>query len=223
MRNDDFVGMMGKGGQADRIGDGNWGHVAVNRQGALIAQDQILEWILAGRGFHTQQGDAMTKLSYSLTTYAVRRPSFVLRVPEGRTIIPLSLRNTIEDAAGNENHLVWSRTTNDLGDGSSSTGLTISAMRTDARLSSACFARGIYAADCEVATGLVEVIRFFRPFIDVSTGPLLECDWNIKNAGMIPIIVGPGSLQLHIIGATAMQGYGEYAWIEFETNMLVQA
>ena len=60
-------------------------------------------------------------------------------------------------------------------------------------------------------------------FAAAATRPVPRFGWNLKQAGMIPIIVGPGTLQMHLYAtSTAAQGYGEYAWIEFETPRLVQ-
>lgn len=217
----DKFGMMGKVGQLDRAPDGQYANLALSRQGAVITQDQLLEWALAGRTFHAQQGDAGTKLDFGKTAYDEDQPQFALKVPTGRTIIPLSLIVTLEDMAGADNHVIWSTATNDIGNGTS-TAATISKMRSEGDFESSCVARSLYTGDATAATGLIEVIRFFRPFADVSTGPLLRADWNIRTAAAIPILVGPATLQAHIFGATKPQGYGEYVWVEFETPNVVQ-
>lgn len=213
------VGTVGPNGFTE---DGNYEDLHLSRQGALITQDQLLEWALEGRMFHAQQGDAATKLDFGETAYDEDQPQFALRVPTGRTIIPVSLVTILEDMAGADNHIIWSTTTNDIGDGTS-TAAAVSALRTDAPYASGCTARSLYTANATAATGLIEVIRFFAPFADASTAPLLRFEWNVRSAGLLPVLVGPATLQLHVFGGTAPQGYGEYAWVEFETPYLVKS
>ena len=46
-------------------------------------------------------------------------------------------------------------------------------------------------------------------------------EWDIKSASSIPVLVGPATLQMHAIATgTAMSGYGEYVWVEFDSPSL---
>lgn len=193
---------------------------ATNRQGVQIVQDWVTQLAIEGFLFHAQQGDAATLLNFNNTTYDEDQPEFALRVPTGRLVIPISLKVTLQDAAGTDNHVIWSRTTNDIGNGTS-TEATISAMRSDAPRSSGCFARSLYTANATAATGLIEIARFFDAFAQAA-GSLAQFEWNIRTASAIPILVGPATLQLNLAATTtAAQGFGEYVWAEFETHDLV--
>jgi len=213
------VGIMGRVGQQMHQEIGGFMPAALNKQGALIIQDQILEWAMLGRTFHAQQGDAGTLVDFAETAYDEDQPQFALRVPTGKIAIPLSLILTFQDQAGTDNHVVWSTTTNDIGDGTS-TAATISAMRRDAPHSSGCTARSLYTANATAATGLIEIARFLDPFV-AAAGSMSPKEWNIRLAAAIPILVGPATLQMHVFGSAAPAGFGEYVWAEFDTPALV--
>jgi len=214
------LGVMGRVGQQMHQEIGGEIPFASNKQGAAITQDQILEWAMLGRTFHAQQGDAATLLAFVETAYDEDQPQFALRVPTGKTVIPLSLVTTLQDQAGTDTHVIWSTTTNDIGDGTS-TAATISAMRRDAPHGSGCTARSLYTGNATAATGLIEIARFLDPFA-AQAGSMPKYAWNIKEAAAIPILVGPATLQLHMVATgTAVSGFGEYVWAEFDTPALV--
>lgn len=193
---------------------------ALTRQFAQVTQDQILEWAIEGRTFHTQQGDANTRLAWTEVAYDEDQPQFALTVPTGRTIVPLSLVITVEIQAGTFTYFTWSTTTNDIGTGTSAA-LTITPMRSDAPFSSSCVARSLYTANATAATGLIEVIRWVDPFV-LAAASLRILDWNIRTAAAIPILAGPATLQMHThaTGSDA-EGYLEAVFAEFETPDLV--
>ena len=193
---------------------------AMSKMGAMITQDQITQWAIDGRTFHAQQGDAGTKLDFAETAYDQDQPQFALRVPSGKTVLPLSLIVTLEDMAGLINNIFWSTTTNDIGAGGS-TELTISPMRRDAPFGSNCTANSLYTTDSTSETGVIEVIRFMNEFAAAATMPQPRFEWNIRQAAMIPVLVGPATLMMHAWGATALQGWGEYTWAEFDTPALI--
>jgi|TARA_Y100000310_G_scaffold273098_1_gene288390 hypothetical protein len=198
--------------------------MGVTRQGAQIVQDQILYWALQGRLFHAQQGDAITQLAWTETTYDEDQPQFALNVPTGKTVIPVSLVFNIEDQAGTDNHWVWSSCTNDIGTGTS-TSLTISNMRTDAPHASGCAANSLYTGNATAATGLIEIIRWVDPFVAAAgtmAGGSGRLEWDIRSSSAIPVLVGPATLQAHIYATgTDAEGFGEYVWAEFDTPALV--
>lgn len=218
----DKMGIMGRVGQASgHRNDNDFTEFAASRTGAGITIDQVLQWAIDGRLFHAQQGNAGTKLAFGQTTYTEDRPEFALRVPAGRVVIPVSLVVTLEDMAGLINNIIWSTATNDIGNSSTSVAMTITPMRTDAPHESACIARSLYTANATAATGLIEIVRYMNEFAAADTMPSPRLDWNIRNQAVIPVLVGPATLQMHAYGATALQGWGEYVWAEFETPALV--
>ena len=200
---------------------GDFLDLSLSRQGAQVTQDQVLAWAIAGRLFHAQQGDVATQLAWTETAYDEDQPQFALTVPTGRTVIPVSLVLNIEDQAGTDNHYIWSTTTNSIGAGTS-TSMTISPMRTDAPHSSACSAYSLYTGNATAATGLIEVARWVDPFGAAAGTSPFQLAWDIKTASNIPVLVGPATLQAHIIAtSTDAEGFGEYVWAEFETPALV--
>lgn len=212
----------GEVGQDARRLEGQFMEMHVNRQGSTIGIDTLLQWALEGSVFHAQQGNAITKLAFGETAYDEDQPQFALRIPTGVTVIPLSLRIVFEDQAGLINNAVWSVATNDIGDGTS-TSATISSMRVNATApASLCTANSLYTGNATAATGLFEFARWHDEFAAVSTGPNNEFIWDARKDSNIPILVGPATLQAHITGATALQGFGEYVWAEFPTPDVVR-
>lgn len=209
-------------GQQNSVAEGNAILAKGNRQGALVAVDQLLQWAVEGHTFHAQQGDAGTLVDFAETAYDEDQPQFALRVPAGRVVIPLSLVVQFQDQAGTDNHVIWSTTTNDIGSGTS-TAATISSMRTDAPLTSGCTARSLYTGNATAATGLIEFARFIDPFALAATSTSIGTyRWSIRTATAIPIIKGPATLQMHTFAtSTAPAGFGEYVWAEFDSATLL--
>ncbi len=201
----------------------SFANIALGRGSEVITKDWLLQVALEGRIFHAQQGNAATLVDFVETAYDEDQPQFALTVPEGLVVIPLHLENTFQDQVGTDNQVIWSRTNNDIGLGTS-TALAITNMRTDAPRNSGCKANSLYTANAVAATGLIEFKRFLDPFAVVSTGPRAKYAWDIKKESDIPIIVGPGTLQNHIFATTdGPEGFGEYVWVELETSEIKAA
>lgn len=198
-------------------------NIALGRGSEVITKDWLLQVALEGRVFHAQQGNAGTLLDFAEEAYDEDQPQFALTVPAGLVVIPLRLENTFQDQLGTDNHVIWSRTSNDIGT-ATSTALAITNMRTDAPRNSGCTASGLYTANAIAATGLIEFKRFVDPFAVVSTGPRPQFTWDIKEESDIPILVGPATLQNHIYATTdGPEGFGEYVWVELETSEIKAA
>jgi len=215
--------MLGQFGQLGSVAQSGWTGFAVSRKGAMIGMDQLLEWAIQGRTFHTQQGDAGTLVDYAETAYDEDQPQFALRVPAGTVVIPLSVIFTFQDQAGTDNHIILSTTTNDIGNGTS-TALTASNMRGNSALTSQCTPRSLYTANATAATGLIEVARFVDPFAAASTAPRPRYEWNIRTAAAIPILEGPATLQAHVYATSdGPEGFSEVVWAEMQTADLIVA
>jgi len=194
---------------------GNTEPAALGPDRVVITRDSILQWKIEGRVFYCQQGNAGTKLNFNETTLVALQPEFLLRVPEGTICIPLSLSVTIEDIAGTENHIIWSTTTNDIGAGTS-TELTPVNYRRDNKYPATCRAQSLVTGNCAASTGLIEVHRWYHPFASAAVTDDVDLHhhrWTISDPDM-PILLGPASLQAHIYAGTALQGFGEYVWVE---------
>jgi len=218
----DTVELQGRGGQVDTVPSAQTGDVAITRQGALIAQDQILEWTLQGKTFHAQIGDAVTLVDFVETAYDEDQPQFALRVPAGATVIPFSLSAEFQDMAGTNTHVIWSMCNNDIGNGTS-TAATISAMRSDAPVATLCTARSLYTANATAATAPKEIIRWVDAFADVNTFVPAHFKWDLMSSGVVPVLVGPATLFMHAVSTTdGPEGFAEVAWVEFVTSTVVK-
>lgn len=201
---------------------GNEATAALSGDRVVITRDSILQWKLEGRVFYAQQGNAGTKLDWAETAYDVDQPQFALRIPQGTMVIPLAMNLTIEDTSGaTEGHVIWSTTTNDIGDSDTSVSAPIVNYRRDSLYSSSCTARSLYTANATAATGLIEVKRWYIPFASalVTDGKdLWNCyDWTYEDPSM-PILIGPATLQVHIYATgDGYHGYGSYTWVELST------
>jgi len=199
---------------------GNLEPAALALDRVLIVRDSILQWKLEGKVFYAQQGDAATKLDFAETAYDEDQPQFALRVPQGIICIPLVLNNEWDTVAGTGNYIVWSTTTNDIGAGTS-TALTPVNYRRDNLAAPACKANSLYTGDATAATGLIEIKRWYKPYAEaaVTDGYGNDCRFTINDPEM-PILVGPATIQLHAFGATKLQGFGEYMWVELDAREL---
>lgn len=200
---------------------GNAEPAALARDRVAITKDSVLQWKLEGRVFYAQQGNAGTKLDFNETTYVVAQPEFALCVPQGILCIPLAMNITLEDIEGDENHIIWSTTTNDI-KATTSTALIPVNYRRDNLYAPACRAYSLVTGAATTAAGLVEVHRWYHPKASalVTDGADLHHHrWTIKDLDM-PLLLGPATLQCHIYGATELEGYGEYTWVELDANEL---
>jgi hypothetical protein len=212
---------QGQAGQNERYIDGQYGDHAITRQGAVITMDQILAWTIAGRTFHCQQGDAITLVDFVETSYDEDQPQLAIIAPAGTTMIPLSLSFNFQDQAGTNNHVAVSTTTNDIGAGTS-TSLTVSSMRRDAPHGAKCTANSLYTGNATAATGLIEIARNIDPFVATAAGRLPGFRWDIKTSSVIPVLVGPATLQVHAYAASdGVEGFSESVWVEMPTPDLL--
>lgn len=202
---------------------GNEATAALAGDRVVITRDSILQWKLEGRVFYAQQGDAGTKLDWVETAYDENQPQFALRIPQGTLVIPLAMNLTIEDTSGaTDGFVIWSTTTNDIGNSATSVSAPIVNYRRDVSYSSACIARSVYTDDATTAAGLIEVKRWYIPFASalVTDGKDLHnsYDWTYEDPSM-PILIGPATLQLHIYATgDGYHGYGSYTWVELAST-----
>ncbi len=187
--------------------------------GALSVDMQIERWKREGRLYFYNRGNTTTAVTFTNTAILYTRPSQVVRVPSGTTIIPVFLGVYLETQAGVINEGVWIACNNDVGAGTSTAvaaGTNRGNMRADkASNAGNCLINITYSADV-TATGTnpVEFARFTQPFVD-ALGGIQTWELDIKRFAGMPMLVGPASLILIVGGGTAPTGFATTIWAEF--------
>jgi hypothetical protein len=198
--------------------------LTVDAFGALAVQDLVVKWLREGRLYFYNRGNTTTPVTFTNTAILYTRPSLVIRVPSGKTVLPVYLGVGLETQAGVINEGVWIACNNDVGAGTSTavgTGTNRGNMRMDrAGDPGGCLINITYTGDV-TATGTnpVEFARYTQPFAD-TIGLTDKWEVSIKQDANIPMLVGPASLQLIIGGGTAPTGYATVIWAEFNSGEL---
>jgi len=204
-------------------GAGDPGVAVLDPFGSLSMDAAVERWKREGRLFFYNRGNTTTPVTFTNTAILYTRPSQVIRVPSGITVIPVHLGCHFETAAGVINEAVWISASNDVGAGTSTAvaaGSNRGNMLTKvAGNSGSCTIQINYTGDV-TTTGAnpVEIARWTQPFVD-AIGAAPKHDWplDIKTFSGMPILVGPASLFLVAGGGTALTGYVASIWAEFNS------
>jgi hypothetical protein len=189
--------------------------------GNLPIETAVEKWKREGRVYFYNRGNTTTAVTYTNTAILYTRPSLAIRVPQGKTVIPISLGLYLQAQAGVINEGVWIAASNDIGAGTSTAvaaGTNRGNMRTDlAGNAGSCLINITYSGDV-TATGTnpVEFARYTQPYAD-SIGLTDMWVLDIKTFSGMPILVGPATLQLIVGGGTAPDGFATAMWAEFNS------
>lgn len=173
------------------------------RDGALFTADMFLKLGLQGRIMVASFGSVTTPLTFLVT--AANRPDWVIRVPSGTAIIPISVDITLEAAAGTATEIDIRICSNDIGIGTSTAATVLTSTRTDNPFTPATAGRHLYTADATAETTPVSVHRKTFPLAQAS-GLMDYSDFWRPEFGEI-VVVGAGSF-LGYIAATTTQATG---------------
>lgn len=190
----------------------------------LPIESQVERWKREGRVYFYNRGNTTTPVTGTNTAILYTRPSFVLRVPSAKTVIPLYLSHHVENAAGTDNEAVWIACNNDVGAGTSTAvaaGTNRGNMRADkAGDGGSCLINITYSGDVTTTgTNPVEFARWQQSFVDaIGATPVNNWAIDIKNTSNMPVLVGPASLIFIIGGSTALDLYMTAIWAEFNTQ-----
>lgn len=203
------------------LNDGASVNGVADAYGITTLEDDVSRWKRDGRLFGYNRGNTTTPVTFTNTAILYTRPSQVIRVPLGKTIIPVHLACYFETAAGVINEGVWIACNNDVGAGTS-TAVTAGTGRFNLRGdkstdAGACLVHITYTGDVTTTgTGVIEFARWVQPFADAAGVPQT---WVLdrKTCSNIPILVGPASLILIVGGGTALTGYTTTIWAEFNS------
>jgi len=205
------------------IGDGDATELTVDCFGDLSVGSLVEKWKREGKLFFYNRGNTTTPVTFTNTAILYTRPSQVIRVPSGKTILPVHLGVYIETTAGVINEGVWIACSNDVGAGTSTSvaaGTNRGNLRSDrAGDSGACTINITYSADVST-TGAnpVEFARWTQPYVS-AIGSVSHDTWllDIKTFSGMPWLVGPASLILIVGGGTAPTGFTTTVWAEFNS------
>ena len=211
-----------------RISDGNPIELRSTRDGSPFTADWYTALALEGRCFALNHGIATTPVAVN-DVFAAAEQDIFINVPDTVAIIPVSIYIAIEDtlAAGAVQDIaaVASSVTDATVTG---TTLTIMNVRTDAPLSSSCYARGtVTGAGTTPYTG--NYYEFWRPAagaqIDSATAGAGFYDygwqWSAIDNALSPIIVGTGSLSIYCANAAGAQTiFSGVIWAELPESAI---
>ncbi len=203
------------------LNDGADASPVVDAYGISTFENDVARWKRDGKVFFYNRGNTTTPVTFTNTAILYTRPSQVIRVPQGKTIIPVHLAAYFETQAGVINEGVWIACNNDVGAGTSTAvtaGTGRGNMRGDkATDAGACTIQITYTGDVTTTgTGVLEFARFVQPFVDAA-GVQEAFVLDRKTFSNFPILVGPASLIFIAGGGTALTGYMTTVWAEFNS------
>lgn len=195
--------------------------MAGNGRGEGIVLPAHFNAVSEGRVFVAQIGSATTPVSFAKTAYDADQPQFVVDVPAGTTIVPITLSVVLEDQAGTDNEVIWSTSDVLIGAGTSTAVTPVNARlaANGNNPTTACSVYSLYTGNGTAPSGGYEFARFTDPFAQAATSTdSKRMFWRASEQGWSPQIEGVGALVCHIDGTTtAPAGYLIAVWWEFDT------
>ena len=206
----------------------------INRQGLRDGTARSIDWVTAhsleGRVFYTNGGVGTTPITFA-GAYDANGPDAHIHVPDGTTIIPVSISVTY-DALGTEATLEIIALASNTGDSSvTGTASTVYSSRIDAPIATNCTAT--FAVDAAGVTdpnagNFFEFWRTSKPLADtVASGEndraSLDFKWDWSVSPPPTIVGGPVSGSALTVYAAAQAGTGfiTISWIEVLSNTIV--
>lgn len=168
-----------------------------------------------GRLFGCHFGTVTTPLATPATTAIVAaRPQAWLRLPDGKLVIPVSVRIVVESAGiTTQGEISLCSTTNDVGNGTSAAGTSGALNKnTGSAIASSAVPRQLATADVTAETGLLEHARFGFAASAVNQS------FNWPDPGSkddLPFLRGAASWLLYI-GGNAVNFYAQFSWAEYD-------
>lgn len=192
------------------------------RDGTLFTADWVMALALEGRVFIAGDGDANDRVT-GQTSFADTTPTFLLDVPSGKTVIPLSIylgqAGTVAGGAIDVNIAVSPTAT---AYASSGTSEAIMCARVDAPLGAPSSA--VYSNPTATTARLTKQIRSWTLGQDVSPaeGAVQEVLWTPDKQGHPLILVGPCSLGIFTsAGTTGPTWYWSISFAELPSTAVV--
>lgn len=199
------------------------------RDGALVNLPWKQALVLEGRVFTYTVGTLSTGIvgGGNGTVLDIDQPEFLISVPSGTAIIPLSIsiEGLAADAIADHSTLeaLIAATIGSAWDGTgTATTETPSNLRTDSPRASACSCRSAFTAD--ITTAPVHTIDLAREEVKIDlpangeTPIIVRLDYTPEAA---PVIVGPAMITGYWGGTSAVTGFAQVCWAEFQKSEVV--
>ena len=199
--------------------------IAGNQRGEGIWVPSYQNAVEEGTVFTALVGAATTPISFAKTAYDADQPQFVVDVPSGTTIRPLSLKVILEDAAGTDTEIIQSFANANMGAGTS-TAVTSADLLFNMRAqaagtdpATACSVYSLYTGNGSLTSGMREFWRHTAQFAqEADDADANDGIWGILKGDIGPVIEGTGSWVVHIDGTTtAPAGFLIATWWEYTT------
>lgn len=194
------------------------------RDGSLVSSDWELARSLEGRVFVANAGTVTTPLTFGAGVIDTTEPDLHIAIPSGTTAILLGIQVQVE-AFGTTAIFEGMAAIGTGGSAGTDTAVTPTSLRADAPISSNATVGAAGDADATYMT--TNVSEFWRFGIqkaattatgdDDSSRDGERWEWNSKERGIYPVLVGPAQLQVHAAGQ-ATTGFIIATWVEVPSN-----
>lgn len=196
------------------------------KDGALVSADWIQSLVLRGRVFHAFLGTATTPVTLD-ASYANTDPDISMDVPDGVSIIPLSIRTVVEAYGTTLLFETFTLITKTLAN--SSAGVAFTPINMSTRQGGGSAVKVFTAPTVTNGAGHADAFELGRETyakaVTVATADddnaiyPTHFEWSYKTAGFAPVLTGDASMQTWVI-CQAVTGYVQWWWAELPSSEL---
>lgn len=200
--------------------EGSAGSARINRRGELVTVPWHVQLALDGKVHAALAGTETAPITIANLVIDQDQPEFLLRVPSGVTVIPLTIIVGREaTGAGITETEAWV-STGDPGNGTSSA-IALGPINLGVNIggTSACTARQLVTAEVTVSS-LMEFWRHTEPVDADSVGGACQYVWSHLTHAT-PVIKGPGGLGVCTTTGTSSTGFITVVYAEFSSGEIL--
>lgn len=209
-----------------RVSENDDVYLRATRDGALFAANWKMAAIMEGRGFHANVGSLTTPITGGSTGNIIDldRPSFLLSVPSGITVLPLRIEvcvglpvgaadaNEIDIMIAVDQDKAWASV-------GACTAVVPYNMNTLHSRATACTVRRTFTSNATAPVNDLELAHYTKVFTNYTT---VGCVWTesklVYEPVAPPIINGPAMMSVSWGGTAACQAFAAVQWLEYPTS-----
>ena len=198
-----------------RLSDGSAVRLRATRDGAAIQLPWFVSLVMEGRVFQAAAPQPLTITALTImTTYADASKTVYADIPDGTAFIPVEVHCS-QQAAGGLGHYFGFISDTLNGTGGTETAITPINYRKDAPIASGATCAHTASSEVDTVTG-TEISLFHRSINSDVDALSFEPSylWTVANAGIAPIGLDAGSINLVVYNETSGTGLGQISWIE---------